>query len=533
MSFLFAKKQPVAPELDGDDAARRRTAWRRALAGLAVGLTVVFVLYFDAIASAVSVWNASAAHQFSYLVIPLSAYFVWLRRADLSGMAPQPSPRGLFIAIPFAILWLVSQAAQLSVGMQLATMGMMQIAFLTILGWPLYRVLLFPLLFLWLLVPFGDFLIPKLTDLTTVLTVAGLRLSGLQVESLGSSLITSAARYEIVEECSAFDFLVGNLVISLVFANLIYRGVARRVAYVLASVPVAILANNLRTTSIVLITELTDSRINLVSDHRTYGWIVFFIAVAAQMAVGLRYRDSAGESGRAPHTIVAAASTSPPMARLALVVCGFVLAVLIAPAYSALVVDRPASPVATQFCFPPGFAIGRPVPDGAGNWRPVIPAAHARLHRVLEVDGRTIDLFVAYFWRQGPGAELIGWGNRLYDGKTWRAISGGRETIHVDGQSLQADSTRLYGPSGKRRIVWSWYWVDGQMTARPWYAKLMQAMAVLLGGDKRAALVTISADAQGGHDAVRRAMQAALKRNPVIGDMLRGVTAIGPTGRLC
>ncbi|MDH3452246.1 MAG: exosortase/archaeosortase family protein, partial [Gammaproteobacteria bacterium] len=196
----------------GDDGG---SAWPVVTVALLVGLVVVVAVFYSAFASAVAVWNQSAAHQFSYLVIPVSMYFVWLRRRRLAQLAPAPDMRMVWLALPCGIAWLTSHVAQIAIGVQFAAVGMVQILLLTLLGRDIYRALLFPFLFLWLLVPFGDSLIAPLMELTSVMTVAGLTLLGLDVHADGTVLIAEGARYLIVEECAALDFIIGNLVISL------------------------------------------------------------------------------------------------------------------------------------------------------------------------------------------------------------------------------------------------------------------------------------------------------------------------------
>jgi EpsI family protein len=53
--------------------------------------------------------------------------------------------------------------------------------------------------------------------------------------------------------------------------------------------------------------------------------------------------------------------------------------------------------------------------------------------------------------------------------------------------------TRLISGRGGR-IVWNWYWVDGEFTASPQLAKLLQVVARLFGGQEAAAVVAVAAD---------------------------------------
>jgi exosortase len=284
-------REPALAPSEGVPLPGSRAIWQAVSVALLAGMGIVIAVFYSAFASAVAIWNQSSAHQFSYLVIPISLYFIWLRRHRLAHMVPAPDARAVWLALPCGLLWLASHVAQIDIGVQFAAVGMLQIVFLALLGRDIYRVLLFPFAFLWLLVPFGDSLTVSLMELTSAMTVGGLTLLGLDAHAEGTVLIAEGMRYLIVEECAALDFIIGNLVVSLVYANLMYTGLKKRWLYSLAAVPVAILANVFRTTSIVFITHASDWQIGLAYDHATYGWFVFLFAVAGQMGAGWRYRD--------------------------------------------------------------------------------------------------------------------------------------------------------------------------------------------------------------------------------------------------
>ncbi len=502
------------------------TAWRAAIGGILVASLAVIALYLPGFASLVAVWSSTVAYRFLFLVPLLSLYFLWLRWPDVAALPPRPSALGLAYAAPFGALWLFAEATQLSVAAQVSAVGMLQAVFLTVLGWQIVRRLLFPLLLLWLMVPVGDLLTPTLIELTTAFTIGLLKIAGLPAVSDGNLLVAGGARYAIIRECSGLDFLLGNLLVSLVFANLLYHRARKQLAYVLAGVAVAILANNLRTASVILI---TDGGFDLASNHEAYGWFVFLLAMLLQMAVGLRYRD---EPAAAPAARPANGASSA--ARLAGAVGGIVVVAALGPAYASLALGQDATPAEVRLCLPPTLYSAPDSSGDAGAWRPEFPAANARLQRLIAAGVQPVDVFVAYYWRQGPGRKLIAWNNRLHDGRQWRYMASGTDTARLAGAPLRVATERLTGPAGQRRLVWYWYWVDGRFVDRPWQVKLRQARAELFGGDRRSALVALATDEApaGEVNAARAALQAALDQLPSIADALND-TAREIPGRAC
>ena len=505
-----------------------RRAWRCAVGGVLAGSAAVLLWYFEGFASLVAVWSSTVAYRVLFLVPLVSLGFFWLRLPEIRAMPPRPSALGLLYAVPFGLLWLFAQATQLSIGAQVAAIGTLQAVVLTVLGWRICRRLLFPLLLLWLMVPVGDVLLPALIEMTTTFTVAGLRLVGMPAVMDSNLLLAGGARYSIIKECTGLDFLLGNLLVALVFANLIYRGIGKKSLYVLASVPVAILANILRTTSVILFTA---GGVDLASEHETYGLSVFLLAMVGQMAIGQRFRDApAGDQPvrDAATTPVARSAAALPVVAAA---CGIVLLATVAPAYARLALDHEAGTVPVRLCLPPDASAVRAQAGDAGTWRPEFPTAGGSVHGVLAVDAQPVDYFVAYYWQQGPESKLIAWNNRVYDGQYWRYMTRSSDTAVVDGRPVRVISERLAGADGERRLVWYFYWVDGRFVSQPWATKLLQAKARLFGGEQRSAVVALSAEESG--TTVRDTLQEAMDRQPAIEKMLTAAARGDTPGRAC
>ncbi|MEO8224739.1 MAG: exosortase C-terminal domain/associated protein EpsI, partial [Gammaproteobacteria bacterium] len=502
---------------------------RAAIGGILVASLAVIALYWPGFSSLVAVWSSTVAYRFLFLVPLLFLYFLWLRWPDVAALRPQPTALGLAYAAPFGLLWLFAQATQLSLGAQVAAIGMLQAVFLTVLGWAVVRRLLFPLLLLWLMVPVGDLLTPALIELTTGLTIGLLKVAGLPAVADGNLLVAGGARYAIIRECTGLDFLLGNLLVSLVFANLLFRHSGKRIAYVVAGIVVAILANNFRTTSVILI---TDAGYDLARDHATYGWCVFLVAMLLQMAVGLRFRDDPHEpDGEVPAAVPGGQASA---AQVAAAVCGIVAVAALAPAYVRFALDQEPTPVAVQLCLASTSPSVSATSGDAEAWRPQFPAADGHLLRTIDAGNRPIDVYVAYYWRQGPGRKLIAWDNRLHDGKQWRYMASGRDTATLAGTPLAVGTERLSNAAGGRRLVWYWYWVDGHFVDRPWQVKLRQAQAELFGGERRSALVALSTGDAPGEDAgaTRAALQAGLDQLAQIPGLLNDAAREIP-GRGC
>ena len=485
-----------------------RAHWSFVLATTGFAVAAVIAIYWSSVVAAVTVWSNSDTYSFAFLVAPVSLYIIWNRRQQLAGYRAQPLWAGLLLLVPCGLLWLASEAADLSVGRQLALVGTLQGLLLTTLGWRIYKALLFPFLYLWLLVPAADVFLPSLQLMVTGATVAGLNLLGIPTTSEGILIVADGATYRIVEGCASLDFLLGSLAFSLVYANLLYRRFKRRAAFVAAALAAAVAANLFRTTSVIYLTDVSEGRINLAIDHQLYGWVMFLVTVVVLMAMGLRFRedgediDADGDAKRP--------RADYPERRYAFVATGAaaVLLASLAPAYAVYTATAEAVPANLAIGTPPTLAPWRAAAADS-DWQAVFPASDLNLSRRYITAGQGVDLFIAYYWRQRPGAELVAWGNRVADGRTWHLFSSVTRQVEVEGRQLAVTETRLLAKQ-RRRLVWHWNWIDGRFTASRLTTKLLQTKTRLLTGEQRAAFIALSVEETDGTATARALLESLI-----------------------
>ena len=97
------------------------------------------------VANAVIVWWGYAAYSHCFLIIPICAWLVWRKRAQLAPMTPVIAPKALFI-FPFLILvWLAGVFATINEVRQFSVVAMMVAAILTLVSTKkIFRIVLFP-----------------------------------------------------------------------------------------------------------------------------------------------------------------------------------------------------------------------------------------------------------------------------------------------------------------------------------------------------------------------------------------------------
>ena len=113
---------------------------------------------------------------------------------------PKPRPvrsGGLPSVAAFALFWLVSDVAEINEGRHLAFVGMVLGILLACLGWRIFKILSFPFLYLWLLVPTGTVFLPLLQKIATLLSSSMLQMVGIPVYTEGFFIELPSGRYHI------------------------------------------------------------------------------------------------------------------------------------------------------------------------------------------------------------------------------------------------------------------------------------------------------------------------------------------------
>jgi exosortase A len=298
--------QTMAPSIRG----QMQQSFRLAGPVLGVGLLLLLLLFHTEVIAAVRVWIDSTAYNHCFLVLPIVAYLLWDRRDVLVSAAPIPNPWFALAAIPVVIVWLLAERLGIMEGRQLMVMTLVEIFFLSVLGWRLCFRLLGPLLYLYFLVPFGAFLTPALQGFTTSFIVHGLNILNIPNYSDGYAIEIPEGSFLVAEACAGLRFLIASIAFGCLYVMLMYRSPIRRAVFILVSIIVPIIANGFRALGIVVLGHILGSAEAGTADHLIYGWLFFSVVILLQIALGLPFREDhrapqAAESARVVRATVA------------------------------------------------------------------------------------------------------------------------------------------------------------------------------------------------------------------------------------
>ncbi len=454
-----------------------QTGWFKALGLLVLTWAAIALLLQPTAVSMVTIWERSETYAHGYVILPIALWLIWRDRHRLAAVETRPDARALVAVVLLLLLWLVAWAGGVLVAEQYALVGLWIAAVWALLGPKLMRAAAFPLFYLLLMVPNGEFLMQPLMDFTADFTVAAVRLIGLPVYREGTYFSLPSGNWSVVETCSGIRYIIASLTLGLLYAYLTYRSLWKRIAFAIAALVVPVIANGMRATLIVLIAHYSDMKLALGIDHYIYGWVWFGIVMLLMFWVGLIWREDAPAAG-APAMPRPAPCTPRPAWGMAL---ALVLVTALAPVWQRTL----ATPA-------PTVTLTAPQPDQGwqvtatpfNDWLPRWIGMDAKLVQHYAKDADRVLLFVAYYGQQRQDAELINSQNLMVEQEheRWQNVGQRVRGIEIDGVPYRMLEARLRTQRGERILAWQWNRVMGRNDLHPLLIKIELAVEKVLGG---------------------------------------------------
>jgi len=150
------------------------------------------------------------------------------------------------------------------------------------LGDRYFRILAFPLLLLFLMIPpphiFYNNLSVQLQVYSTKISIAFLHLLGVTVYSEGNIIFLPSMQLEVAEACSGIRSLFSLFTLGVIFAYISQKRFFVRMILVLSTIPIAIFFNGLRISGTCILAQYWSPKITDSFNHFMSGWVVFVFA---------------------------------------------------------------------------------------------------------------------------------------------------------------------------------------------------------------------------------------------------------------
>jgi len=232
--------------------------------------------------------------EFTYilLILPVSAALIFLEWRSLRtklALSVRAGSAFLVIAVLIALsalAWSASLAPDVQLAIRMIALVLSWIgAFVLCFGSRASRLVLFPLLFLFALVPLPNFVLSEVVTLlqhwSAGAAYALFVACGVPVTQDGVLLTIPGLTVQVAQECSSIRSSSMLLVTTIVLAQLVLRSPWRKALLICLAVPLSIAKNGLRIFSIAMLGTRVD-RVYITGGFHHKGGIIFFaIALVA------------------------------------------------------------------------------------------------------------------------------------------------------------------------------------------------------------------------------------------------------------
>lgn len=242
-----------------------------------------FLMFFPVWKNLIDLWMTSDDHSYGLFILPICIYIVWQKKEELKQIHQQSETKGIIIVVLSLLLYLLSKYADIltlePVSMVIFVFG----AVFFIFGYNMVKALLFPLCFLFFIVPVPSQIYSAMTiPLQLFVTKASVFVAGLfdiPIFREGNVIHLSERTLQVVQACSGLRSLVALLTLSAVFGYLTLTSNILRMILFVSGLPVAICVNIFRVLVMIIAFHYFDFDLTQDSIHSIFGIVIFVLAL--------------------------------------------------------------------------------------------------------------------------------------------------------------------------------------------------------------------------------------------------------------
>jgi exosortase len=225
----------------------------RKIAVYASIIAVLLLIYWPVLRWLVSSWLSNEFYSHGFIVPVVTCFFIWIKRHDIH--KDEHDALGYFPLALGGILYAIYVALNIK---SLGALSLVLVIFSLVLlffGKRSTRAILFPLLFLVFMVPFP--FIQGFAYTLQQISISSsswiLELLGLPITTHGSEIYLGSTVFTIGLPCSGINTFISLLALAAVYAYILTGSFYKRLGVFVLAFPMAIIANILRISSIIIV----------------------------------------------------------------------------------------------------------------------------------------------------------------------------------------------------------------------------------------------------------------------------------------
>lgn len=429
-------------------------------------------LFYFTIESTVSIWYRSETFAHCFIILPICIYLIKQNWRQLNQATIEPNLKVGFVIALVLMIWLFGALAELLVIEQGAAFLLLPIIIWLVLGNAVARILAFTMFFWMFSVPVGEFLIPRLQELTADITVWALQLTGIPVFRDGLFIAIPGGLFEVAVACSGIRYLIASFTLGTLFAYLNFNSTKKRTLFILFSIVLPLVANGIRAYGIVMIAHLSDMKYATGVDHLVYGWLFFGVVILLMFAIGNVWADPLEAEDKSELK-----QNAQPILNASIATAFLACLLLVAGANGYReVVSSPDAGEHPELSSIVEFK--RDISDQ--SWMPIFNNATGELSGQF----KKTDIYLAYYHENRNDSELINSTNQIFNIKNWAQVS----SNHADRFSTKI----INNARGRKRLLLYSYLYADKVTPSASSIKLAQALSAFTGSAQSGAVLVMS-----------------------------------------
>ena len=251
---------------------------------------VVGVLYWPVIVPMVKQWASDDNYSHGFLVPVISFYLAYMRRDKLQTANVRPCNAGIALIVFGLILLILGWVATEYLTMRSSLVVVIAGLILYLFGLEIFKILLAPLCYLFLMVPIPAVLYDAaafpLKIFVTNVSVLCMKALGIVVWKEGNILMFPNITLEVADACSGLRSIMSLLALGAAYAFVLHTKTRDRIILIVSTLPIAVLTNTLRVVATGVLAQFFGSAAAEGFFHEFAGLFVFAAAVVLFVALG-------------------------------------------------------------------------------------------------------------------------------------------------------------------------------------------------------------------------------------------------------
>ncbi len=282
-TFLLTRLDIFTRIYDSVEEAKREKGFMPFIKyGSVAAAGILLFFYWDVVRWLVFSWRIDPYYSHGFLVAAVSVFLLWKRRQEMRSPVSCVSFKSLSLVSGSFLLYLAGCFLEMKFLLGLSLIGFLLGAVLLLYGKAVYRQVFLPAVLLFFAVP-----VPRLDEAASFLqhhtaawTTRVVSVFGVAAYNIGVNVFFGESHIVIDAPCSGLRSLIALMFVGSLFIGLLRAFARQKLALLLSIIPIAILANLLRITVLVLIANSFGLKAAMFYFHYLSGLLFFSIALS-------------------------------------------------------------------------------------------------------------------------------------------------------------------------------------------------------------------------------------------------------------